>query len=337
MKSLYVHATLLAAALVLAFFTWTASNAPQTDKELVEIWDRDPASLVSLTFQSPVRTLAVERRDHEGHGYLWAVETTRPPAPPRPDSTAAPAAPAAPQVDQYPLGEQGTTLFEGLARLRAVRDLGKPNAEDRAAYGLASSTDTLTLGFRGDERRVLVIGGPVVGGGDRYVFDTEAGRAYVLPAEVVQPLGVPGTLRLTRLQNFPAEAVRSVVLRAAGMQRVMNRAPSAEPPYTLWTAPGSTQPDQGFANFMGQLDGLWVSTYRPALAMDTLQAIARIDFLGERADTLGAFELYRTRATPPTYYVRTSATIVPAEGYAPVAERIEQDVRTLFGNPAGAQ
>lgn len=344
MKSVTIHAGLLVAALVLAFFTWTSGNTPEADTNLVEIWDRDPARLVSVTFRSAVRTLQLERRSGADTTYLWGIETTRQqPRVAGPDSTArdssaAPAAPSAPQVDQYPIGEQGTALVETLARLRAVRDLGKANADERAAYGVTPASDTLTLEFRGGERRILALGGSVVGGGDRYVLDTKAGRVYVLPANLVQPFEVPTALRLMKLQNFEFDDVRGVVLRAGGTERVMKRAPTAEPPYVVWTAPGSDQPDQAFANFMGQFDALWVAKYRPDVKTDTLQNIVRIAFLSASSDTLGRLELFRTRAgTPATYFVRTTATVVPGEAYAPVAERIEQDVRTLFGGPRQAQ
>ena len=330
MKSLAVHTALLVAALVLAFVTWTSSSSPQADRNLVDVWNHEPGRLASVTWRSNAHTLTIERRERQAGTYLWAVDTMPAPVLPVADSEApAPAAP--PQVDEYPVGEDGGALLEQLARLQAVRDLGQPEEPDLAGYGLTSVTDTVKLRFGGGEQRALAVGGSVVGGGDRYVRDVATGRVYVLSAGLLQPLQVPGAFRLTQLQGFQPAAVRGAVLRAGGTERVMKRTAAAEPAQAVWTAAGSAQPDQAFANFMSQLDGLWVTQFRPNVDVDSLQLIVQVDYLGARSDTLGTFQLYRT-ASPDsaTYFLRTMATIVPGEAYGPVAERLEQDVHTLF-------
>jgi len=112
----------------------------------------------------------------------------------------------------------------------------------------------------------------------------------------------------------------------------MQRQPAGEPPQFVWTAPDSDRPDQAFANFMEQLDRLWVARYRSDVDTDTLLAITRADYLDAEGDTLGTLELFRARAADSTtYFLRTRATIVPGEAYGPVAERIEQDITTLLG------
>jgi len=80
-KGLTVHTALLAVALVLAFMTWTAGDAPQADTNLIEIWNRDPVRLLSVKLRTAGRSLDVERREAPGGSYLWGIESTRPPAP----------------------------------------------------------------------------------------------------------------------------------------------------------------------------------------------------------------------------------------------------------------
>jgi len=350
MKGVIGHAVLLAIALVAAFFTWTARDTPETDRSLVEIWDRDPADLVQVTFQTPERTLLIERRGDRGESYLWGTETVRPPAPPPPADSAAAAATgrtaAAPATDrtaptsanappptteQYPIGEAGDTLVKRLARLRALRDLGEARQQDLAAYGLTNSRSTVKLAFRGGGERVLTIGGTVVGGGHRYAFDRAAGRVYVLSSDLFQPLDFGGSLRLSRLFGFAPDDVHGVVLRAGSAERALQRRPASGDQPEVWSEPGSGRSDQTFANFMEQLSRLFVTRYRPDVTPGTLQQIVRADYLDARGDTLGTLELFRPRAAgPAAYFLRTRATIVPGEAYGPVAERIEQDIRTLF-------
>jgi len=325
-KSVAVHGALLALALVVAFTTWTAEQLPEADRTLVQLWNRDPADLATVTFRSADRTVVIERRAGRDSSYLWGVETQQRPL------SGEPVAPQA-QLEQYPVSEDGTALFESLSRLRALRDLGEPDADNLAAYGLTAAPDTLTLRFRNGDERLLTVGRTVVGGGGhRYVLEATAGRVYVLSGNLFQPLEFEAALRLARIHDFLADDVRGIVLRAGETERHMQRQPAGEPPQFVWTAPDSDRPDQAFANFMEQLDRLWVARYRSDVDTDTLLAITRADYLDAEGDTLGTLELFRARAADSTtYFLRTRATIVPGEAYGPVAERIEQDITTLLG------
>ena len=60
MKSVTVHAALLAVALLAAFATWTAGDRPETERTLVEVWDRNPADLTAVTFRTDGRTVLID-------------------------------------------------------------------------------------------------------------------------------------------------------------------------------------------------------------------------------------------------------------------------------------
>lgn len=351
MRSVAIHAALLAAALLAAFATWTAGDRPETERTLIEVWNRNPADLVAVTFRTDDRTVVAERRDGEGDGdvngerdYIWGIETTRQRVPQRAttdsataDTAATPPPATREQVEQYPVGDEGPALFEGLARLRAIRSLGTIDDEGRTTYGFAETADTVTLRFANGETRTFTVGNEVVGGGDRYALDEAEGRVYVLPSELFRPLDYAGALRLTRVQRFAPDDVARVAVRAGARERVMRRQPTSTPPYSAWSPLDADRPDQTFANFMEQIDRLWVVRYYPDLDPATLQAIARVDWLDARGDTVGSLELFKaTSADSTAWYLRTPATVVPGQVYGPVAERIEQDLDTVLrGEPEG--
>ncbi|MGH7506997.1 MAG: hypothetical protein ACRELX_15175, partial [Longimicrobiales bacterium] len=156
MKGIVVHAALLAVALIAAFVTWTAGDSQDNDETTVQVWDRDIAELAAVVYQSGDRTVEVERRDGDGEdGYLWATETMPDPTAAiatnagdttsvdsthadtadddatadtaSADTSATDTTNASPpmRVEEFPVGDTGTRLFEELAQLRALRDLGE--------------------------------------------------------------------------------------------------------------------------------------------------------------------------------------------------------------------
>jgi hypothetical protein len=335
MRRVMVHGVLLVLMLIFAFVTWTAEDLPDADDAMVAVWQHDPQQVSSVTYRSAARTIVLERRGAGNEATLWAVQTdsVRPPAQ---DSVAAGGARTA-SITEYPVGDEGETMIGGLARLRVIRDLGEATEEKRATYGITDSVPVLTLRLRDRNERALAIGATVLGGGSRYVQDLRGNRIYVVPVSLVRPLEVGGDmLRLTKMQSFEANDVASVTVRAGTAERTMRRRTQGSPPLPVWTPPDSERADEAFGNFMAQIDQLWVARYVPAASADTLQSIVRIEYLDDDRDALGFLELFRTRtATPPVYLMRTGRTVVFGEVYGPLAERVEQDAATLFGQQSG--
>jgi hypothetical protein len=142
-------------------------------------------------------------------------------------------------------------------------------------------------------------------------------------------------LRLTKYQDFEPDDVASVTVRAGSAERTMRRTTLGAPPRPVWTAPDADRPDQAFGNFMEQVDRLFAARFVSDLSPDTLQAVMRVDYLDERGDAIGFVELFRTPSNQgtPTYFMRTGKTIVFGEVYAPLAERLEQDVAEMKTAP----
>jgi hypothetical protein len=348
MKSVRVHAVLLLIALLLAFTTWTGNDEPENREATTVVWEWKPADLVALSYQSGMRTVELERRTAGDQSYVWGKEIS-----PEPDPSSATAAAQSNARDsalstdrdtlrstprlrtsEFPTGKNSDAVLDGLATLHVLRDLGAADSAKQAAYGLSQPDGRLTIRFQDGTERVLLLGSRVVGGADRYALDPGANRIYVLGNNLIRPLEAGASeLRLTDFHDFNLNQLAAVTVRAqGGERRMLRRAGNAASPPS-WVAPGSEQPDQAFGNFMEQLNQLWVSRYAPALSTDSLEAILRIQYFDDDADSLGLLELFRSRATAGSarlYYLRTRRTIVPGEIYAPLGERIEQDAATLF-------
>jgi uncharacterized protein DUF4340 len=347
MKSVVVHATLLVAALLTAFVTWTRGDSPARDDASIRIWNRSPAEVTAVVFQAGDRSLELQRRVSGNIAHVWTKETLpEPPAPPPPptDSAARDSAkaqtPAPPRLrtDEYPAGKRSDAIFESLARMRVERDLGAVDAKKRTEYGLDKSDAKLTIRFRDRTQRAFSLGNTVVGGGGRYALDGSANRVYVLSSDMLRSLEPgSGELRLTELHAFEPSRLAAVTIHAGGGQRRMQRRTSTTPPQNIWTQPGSEQPDQAFTNFMEQLNQLWISRFAVDVSADSLETVLRVEYFDDDGDRIGSLDLFRTRTAPRVYYMRTPRTIVPGEIYAPLGERIEQDVATVFRSGRGVQ
>jgi hypothetical protein len=334
-RSVTQHAVLLAVALAAAALTWTAEEEDPTSRETISVWDRSADEITGIAYRSGPDSVDVERRGTGEEAYLWGRQTSLAPPtiPPSPDDSAdAAPPPAVTQVDEYPVGDSGPEVMDRLARLRALRDLGAADSTKKADYGLAGMEPSLTVRFDDGTARTLVFGEAIVGGGALYALDVEEDHIYVLSADLLSPfVGGAGALRLQRFQDFQAEQVASVTVRAGTAVRTMNARRAENPPRTVWVFPGEDRQDVAFGLFMTQLDQLWVTRYTPDVAEAALEPIARADYVDARGRALGYIEIFRAR-TPEgtTYYMRTPRTVVLGEVYPTQGERIEQDVRTQF-------
>jgi hypothetical protein len=347
MKGVIAHGALLAAALVAALVIWTSPVRTEPTDATVPVWQFAANDVASVTFRDGDRTLLVEWRQGDGPRYLWArdagyeIDPLGRDAPSSADHTAAEDGEAAieedtswrvEKVEEFPVGREGEELFEQLARLNAIRDLGEATADKHTAFGMGETAATIALRLRNGNERVLALGNSVVGGGDRYALDVERNRFYVLPASLIRPLENSGMLRLHEHQSFTADQVASVTVRARGAERTALRRMSGSPPRANWTPTGSDHADAGFAGFMEQVDRLWISRYAAEVDPATLEPLARVDYQDRRGNGIGFLELSRRPGddeNPTIYYMRTGRTIVPGEIYTPLAERLEQELESL--------
>jgi hypothetical protein len=318
MKSVLVHAGLLVAALVAALTTWIAEPRDLDRDSAVAVWDQATSDVVAVRYRSSARTVDLERRGTGVDAHLWGREAF--PTPETPD-------------EEFPVSAEGAALFESLASLRAVRDLGAADEEKRALYGLTATEPALSVHFADGAERTLVFGDAVTGGGGRYAMESGSGRLYVLTTELLRPFeGGAGTLRVNDYQDFQAEEVATVTLRAGAAARTMHRRTVDSPPRTVWIPADSDRPDVAFGNFVDQLDRLWVTRYVTDQSPDGLDPLLRAEYADERGRAIGFLELFRGVGDDGAarYFMRTPRTIVLGEIYGPQGERIEQDIGGLF-------
>jgi hypothetical protein len=329
--------------LILAYQAWTPNEPRSTDTNRdgsVTVWELSPDQLRSVTYQQARRTTVIERREEQGDSYLWG--TSFEPAPP--DSSAETAtgeaaqslavAQVPAQAEEFALGEEGDDIWQRLAQLRALRDLGVLDDAAKEQYELNDPERRLTVATA-DTERTLEVGGIVHASNHRYAFDPNSGRGYVLADEIARVLeGGSSTLRLRTLHRFSNDDVATVTVRGMSGERTMMRRAGASRPADIWVSPDSPdEPDQTFQNFMNHVRQLAYSSFESAVSVDTLQFLVRIDYVGEAEAELGFLELHRVAASEPgswEYYLRTETTRIPTLAYRGFAERVDRDLADLF-------
>ena len=213
-----------------------------------------------------------------------------------------------------------------VAALRALRDLGPLSPDQRASYGIEGSDISLTIGF-GDERRELVVGDSVFGGEDRYAMEVATGRGMVISREIIDPLQRgEGAVRERMVHDFSRDRIATVVVKAEGRERTMERTGDGE-----WTTPGATDPDHGFANFMERVDQLGIDGYGDLPPAESLKLLLRIDYLDRDGDLLAFLEMSRDEsAGRPSYFIQSERTRIIAHAHRGLSDRVEQALTDLF-------
>lgn len=355
-----IHGALLVAALAFAYQTWTRPKEVKKPRGDVVLWDGKPADIVAVEYTTERKTVRVERRDD----YLWGVVTrvtTKPkkkdeppapdapeppgeelhpePAPPEPVPPAEPEPPPEEETvtNEFPVGDAGTELLDGLLPMRMLRDLGTPSEEQLKEYALEAADTQLTVHLASGSK-TLLIGGRVFGGSDRYVHDPESGKVYVMPGETLRPLeGGDQSLRERTIVPGKEGEVKAATLVTPGGERKLVRGekdgPHGRKDPTWAYADTPEAPDQTLANFMGRVERLVPSEFLPDEKTDTMTSVLRIDYAGEGGAPLGSLELFRRpgeKEGEMDYFVVSARTRVVAKVHRLSAEKIDKDLESLF-------
>jgi hypothetical protein len=320
MRSVRVHAVLLMVASVAAFLTWTreAPTAEQLERPLV--WERDTTELIGVSYRSGEYRLDIERRDDRGDGFLWGTEV-------RPSLS-----PGSVGVDtlDFPVGQPGGAVMNGFAEFRVLRELGALTPDRMTEFGLDEPDGLVTVRF-GDESRVIEVGDAVHGGTDRYGRDPATEGVFVLPADLIGPLLTgSGAVRERRVHYFSDADVARVHVQALGRERVLDRRIRDPRGPAVWVPVDAPEDaDQTFANFMERVGQLAIQGFDDHPTPESLESLVRIEYSGEDGETLGFLELFRS-SLAGDYYLSSERTRVPAGAIALLAQRVEQDLSTIF-------
>jgi len=312
-----VYGALLAASLLMAFRTWRAADRPDAPRG-VELWRDRTGDIQAIEFERPGTKLQIQRRGAgSDSAYYWATTDTA----------------------AYLVGKDaGKRLLDALAAPVAERDLGKPSAADRRAFGLDTARERITVRLS-DRTRRLLVGATVYSTDERYVLDEGSGHVYPLRPDITQTFeNADGLLPERRMHAFAPDQVGGVTVSGGGRTRAMRRAGDNPATGGNWVAPnGDQKPDVAFAAFMQQLSQLYVQGYAPRETGAGLTLVMRVDYTDKRGRPLGYLELLSRPASGPTpdYFLRSELTRGFVHGWSGTADNVAKDLPQVLNAGGG--
>lgn len=296
-----IHGVLLVAALLFAYQTWTREDKIERNIGDIQVWSVPEDAVTAVVYDTEKKTIRLEKRTEGGDSYLWGSQTRVTRKPKKTDDGSREYE-EIDKINEFMAGEKGQTLFNDLANLRALRDLGSPSDEDLKEYGLVDSKDNVTLTYSGGTKS-LVIGGRIYGGRDRYVRDPETGKAYVVAGAVIDDLLTgESALRLRKVHAFEYDEVDKAVVSAAGQTRSLVRITVEDEQHVTvknWadaSKPG--EPDQTMSNFLQNIDRLRPTRFEPELDVKELTLMVKVDYQRSDGGAMGWLELYEQVIQP---------------------------------------
>lgn len=311
-----VYSVLLVAALAVAFRTWLHKDNTETGPGNIPIWAGRPEGITGIEFTTPVYRLQLQRRGSPGATYFWATE----------DTTSF-------RLD----AGAGKRMVESLAAPHALRDLGKPDARAREAFGFDSARTRLVVHF-GDSTRELLLGSTTITReGDRYVFEPRSGRAYVLPGSALPQFTDAEHLLVERqLHGFPRERLASVTVSSGGRSVTLNRELSSAGVEGWAPAAAPQRADAVLTSFMQKVDVLGAAGYAAREDPRSMTLLLRVDYAAKGGRRLGFLELYRRQGSGGSaeYFARSEVTGVLVRLYPGAGEAVESAVPVLWRDSA---
>ena len=276
------HGLLLVAALVLAWFSWTAGEQEPASSE-VPVWDLGAGEIVEVVYHDDDREVALEKKSGEtgDAAALWAKtlrkrkeqaepDKTEPdktePEKTEPDKTEAEAkkpAPRKPEIKEFRVNDKGEKAVERLRKPMAKRALGKLDPDREDELGLRDPEGTLTV--RADSKtRSLQVGATAFGGGLRYVRDAETGGAFVVEAALVDDFRWADARLVEReLHAFGKDDLTGFSIERGESRKGWTKKPADEGDVPLWIEAGaaSADADESAATWLSKLFRLRAHRY----------------------------------------------------------------------------
>jgi hypothetical protein len=333
-RGLLPHVVLLAVAASASVFVWTRDKKPVVSAGDVTVWNVRAAEVERIAIETKIRKVSLEaHKDGQGRWFLGTSETQSPHVPD--------GAPAAPKVVTFIAVAQADKVAEGLAPLKALREVGRVGDDRASEFGLKDAEGSLSIGIAGNVRR-LTLGGRTPGGADRYVRDDGSGRVYVVKGDVTRDLeSGESTLTERDLHGFKDADLESMRVQARGKSRtVLRRGPESK---RIWADPAEPdKADETASNWVAKIDRLRPTEYL-APQPTAPEIVVRIEYAAKGVQ--GAFlEVAKLPPSPPPapppgatpppekpeFAVRTEHTRQWAKVYGPAAEQVEQDLASVL-------
>lgn len=335
MKPLVVHLSLLGVASLSALSIWTRDEEAESAKAVaVEVWGGAADSVELVTYDSNQKKVRLEpRKDGLGRWYVARVESEEAPFahPPVPGAPTPPASPAKRTAQVFVGVKEADELVQKLARLSAVRAIGKLEPSRLADFGLDKPDGTLKVKIAGKEH-VLTIGGQPPGGGERYAKYAATGEVFAIPNDVTQALSFPDSRLMEReLHGFDAADVRRITLSRGGKKRELVRVEGKQDAWADAATP--TKPDETVVNWMTKLGRIRVTDYveKPSPLPRPEDLVVRVDYFAG-SKNLGFLELFRVGGTDKAgeYLARTEYGRWYAKVLNSAADQVATDTPALI-------
>lgn len=334
MKSIFVHAGLLAVSAVLAFGVWSRDEKAEKDKpDMVEVWNESIDGIQTISYETKQKKVKLEpKKDAVGRFYTLRVDKEETPAAHPPVDGGAPPAPVVAKREESTfIGvKEAEKLVEKLSSFKAVRSVGKVEPARAADYGLDKPEGTLKVKTSGQEH-VLTIGAQTPGGGERYAKYGKSGEVFAIEGDLVQSVGYAESRLMARdVHGFSEEDVKRVRITKGAKSRDFVRIPDKKESWADVNAP--TKLDETAVNFMTKLDRVRPLSYqeKPATLPTPDQLVVRAEYF-DGAKSIGHFELFKVPGEKGSdYLAKSEFTRWYIKVVAGVAEQIEQDLGTIL-------
>jgi hypothetical protein len=335
-RSIFVHLGLLVVAAVFALVVWTRDKKPAQAAQLdVTVWSGKAADVQRITYEGKNKKLVIEsKKDDAGRYFVGTMEkdSAAPKAPPTPGEERDPdEAPGAMTHTSTPLFSVGNAekLAEGLAPLRAFRNVGRIEGDRAAEFGLAEPEGTLAVTVGGTERKLLV-GGPTPGGSDRYVRDAATNEVYAIKGDTIRDLE-SGDQRLVEkdLHEWKDTEVTTAKVIAGGKTRELVRGGAEGKKF--WADPKTPdQNEETLGNWMSKVDRMRPTDYAPAPAGGR-EPVVRIEYKVTSSAKPSFLELVKVPSASgkPDYFIQTERIRQLAKVTQSFGEQVDQDVGSI--------
>ncbi|PID39254.1 MAG: hypothetical protein CSB49_01855, partial [Proteobacteria bacterium] len=239
----------------------------------------------------------------------------------------------------YFKGNKATNeLMTSLAKLRALRSLGKLGKDKLDEFGLTKSTSTLTL-KSGSTTRTFIIGDRTYGNTDYYLQDKADQRVYVVRARPLSDMRYAEFRLMDRdLTPFPPTDVEKVVLVGKGKSRTLYQLNRRTQSKAFWADEKDAKRGKELhRSWIGKLKRLRALEYtRPGQAPKGLRPLLEVRYFG-RGKRLGTVTLLAEQTLVPgtvaavpkgaqTYYAKSDNTRVPVKLSKTLAAELAKDI-----------
>lgn len=334
MKQIGIFGGLLALSLAGTYLTWfdDGSSAP---REGVVLVDLDPDALREVAWVGPKARVTVTRRDDDDGRWLEVRVTDRE-TPDADDTDDRDVEPVDGDTTVFVGNGTAQEVWDGLAPLRALRDLRDAAPDALSAYGLDTPESTLTLTHSGGTVS-LDLGDETYGTRDLYA--THAGRVVLLDDKALRPLEFAKTRMIERrLHPFDEADIATVSVSAPdGRALTLTQEFRTDRARAFWARAGAgTTKDANGGTWLGKVLRLRLHAYPDT--DDTVPADLAPVVTVELTDASGTrwpVQILRSAAGGPSAWwaeagwLRRTVELTPS-----LAEDVAADLGTLFDPPA---